>query len=217
MSHADLLPATPEGMRVPSTGVFDEANRPHDFRELTVGNKPILLLPAFFKCHASCPVMARALRKATKDPQTAALFRIVVFSFDATDTPTQAALFRKTQNLPPDWLFVRTTQDVAARQFFDAFNYHYRDEHGTFLHPNQIFVLSANGRWAQSITGATFTSSDLESAARLARLMDSTTLRARLERLSRNPEALAVWGMAGLLMSVIVLVFVAFRSKGRSG
>lgn len=212
VASAGLLPSPRQGP-LPDAVVINEQDKSKNINDYLKADTPIFLLPAFLKCHAACPLMARALLRAENSADLGEDLRVLIFSFDPTDTLQDIARFREMQKLPSRWTILRAADDVQARTFYDALDYHYRDEQGTFAHPNQIFVFSPQGKWTLTVNGSDFGSSEIKNAIEKARLADARSSWARLNRLFGNPQTWAIVGFFGLFATIAFLATISVRRK----
>ncbi len=133
------------------------------------GRRPVLLVPAYYTCPLACPVMVGKVRDALNamDRVTGSDFRLVVVSFDPTNTPEQAKGFRheytatyKHKDVPgalDGWTFL-TGSGAVTKQLMDAVGYPYKylPEVGQYSHPFMWCMLTPDGRIARYFYGFEF-------------------------------------------------------------
>ncbi len=215
VARAELLPALKAGLVPQGVSVIDEQDQKQDLRQILVGPQPVLLLPVFTKCLGSCPVMVHALKKALQQPSTRAPFRVVIFDFDSGDRAADLKRFRQEVELPADWIFVRSSADGATRDFFDQFDYHFMREGGGFNHPNQAFILSAQGKWTGIWLGSAYSASLLKTGFDQAFSADHPNFASRVSAILGRTENWVLFGMAGFLVGLVVVaaIFVRYWSR----
>ena len=97
------------------------------------GGGPVLPLPIFTRCAASCPVLTRKLETALGGMNPAEPYRVVVFSFDPFETSESLRLYRLQQNVPAAWRScVRDEGEI--RRFFGFFRYAVMNQDGKLVH-----------------------------------------------------------------------------------
>ena len=208
---ADWLPALKPGLVPPSALVLNEQDQPEDLRQILSGAHPVLLLPVFTKCLASCPVTIHALKKALRQKSLHAPFRVVIFDFDAGDTADDLKRFRQQEELPAQWVLVRSGTEVAARRFFDPLDYHFMQAEGGFDHPNETFVFSAQRKWSGLFVGDQFSAPALEVAFQQALAADHPTFGTRLAAAVKQPGSWVLLGAAGFLLGLAVIAVIFVR------
>lgn len=214
-ARARLYPPAKPGLAARGVPVVDERGRAFDLAERLRGAGPAILIPVFTRCGASCPILAESLKSALDRERVR--FRVVVFSFDASDRDVDLASFRRELSLPEDWTVARAAGDGPARDFLDQFDYAFMKSGGGFTHPEAMLVLSPRGRWSATFVGREFAPGELAEAARRAEDEDSPSPWARLRRGLARPQAWAALGLAGLLAVVAAAAFLSPRASSRGG
>lgn len=209
VASAELVPADQPGLVPAPVTVVNEQDQPVNLGSLMAGASPVILLPVFTRCAASCPVMVQALKKALAG--IPADFHVVIFSFDPHDTAADLARFRKEEGIPTDWRLVRSSGEAATRPFFDQLNYHFMNAAGGFNHPNRLFVFSPAYRWSGAFTGRDFTAQELTSARRDALAIDHPSLLRRVMGRFLSPVGLASLGVVGMTATLGVIALVLWR------
>lgn len=134
--------------------------------------RPILLVPVYYECPMLCSQvlsgMVAGLRPLSIVPGKD--FDIVSISFNAADTPADAAKDRdlyshrySTRRGTAGWHFL-TGNDASIRAVMDALGYHYRYDPATktFVHASGIMVLTPEGKIARYLYGVDYEPKDLE-------------------------------------------------------
>jgi hypothetical protein len=187
--------------QVPDVRVWDESNHNLLLRaELeTAGSGPVILLPVYTRCAASCPILTQKLEQETARMGAGGAYRVLVFSFDSSETADSLRSFREREHLPANWILVRA--DAAEiRKFFDFFHYSVMTEGSMLIHPSELFLLDHNLHWQATLIGEDW---------------NSTALRKNLRRIEQpglggwiamNPAGLAVIGFGGLVLSFGLII-----------
>jgi protein SCO1/2 len=108
--------------------------------------------------------LKEALANSSSDPRQ---FRVLLFSFDAGDTPATLAKYRRRENIPLGWSI-----GVASQAHIDALleSIGFRaGKAGTeFTHPNLLLFLDPNLRMAKWVYGTDYSSADVDLALQVA-------------------------------------------------
>jgi len=137
-------------------------------RELSIGEaitKPTLVLPIFFSCTVTCPIMLANLANAINDVplEFGRNYGVIAFSFDAEDGPDVAreskGNFTKIldQELPrEEWRFL-TGGEESIRSLTDALGFNFkRTGPHMFIHPNVMIALAPDGTIIRYLYGPRF-------------------------------------------------------------
>jgi len=196
--RATTIPAL-QPSPIPDVQVLNEASRPASLRAMLKqsGSGPVILLPIFTRCTASCPVLTRKLEIALSRANSDQPYRVVVFSFDPLETGESLRLYRMHQQVPAEWKIVRSTE-AEIRRFFEFFRYSVMNQEGGLVHPNEVFFLDQNLNWRWTLVGEDWTGREVVSAINL------THAPGLAGWLRANPERLAWIGFAALILGVAV-------------
>jgi len=138
---------------------------------------PTIILPVYYSCTNVCNFLqsglARVLPAIKRIPGKD--YQVLSISFDETETPEQAARFKRmyltaiTTPFPEEgWRFL--TGDAAnIRRLTDAAGYHFQRSGRDFIHPVASFVLAGDGMIVRYLYGTTFLPKDLTLALAEAR------------------------------------------------
>jgi protein SCO1/2 len=152
------------GGKIPLDIVFvDEQGQ-----QLQIGEaitKPTLVLPIFFSCTVTCPIMLANLAKAINDVplELGRDYGAIAFSFDEEDEPDLArnakGNFTKIlkQGLPrEEWRFL-TSGEESIRSLTDALGFGFkRTGDQMFIHPNVLIALAPDGKIIRYLYGPRF-------------------------------------------------------------
>jgi len=180
----------------------DETNRAHNLSEFA--GYPLIVLPIYTRCRGACvqnvAQLKKALASSSADPRQ---FRVLLFSFDSTDSPAILAKYRERETIPLSWS-VGTTTQTNIDALLESLAFPVGKAGAEFTHPNSLFFLDANLHLAQWIYGTRYTPGDVDAALGIAS-GDSSWL-------ARNSE----WLYAVLLFAASALCVSLFYLAGQS-
>jgi SCO1/SenC len=182
---------------VPNVQVWDEANHHVLLGSVlaTAGGEPVILLPVYTRCPASCPVLTQKLVEETGRLGHSVAYRVLVFSFDPRETADSLRMFRGQQRVPANWILVRANE-AEIRRFFDFFHYSVMTEGSMLIHPNEVFLLDHRLNWRATLVGVDWNSVVLNNNLRW---IENPGL---VGWIATNPAKLALAGFGGLLFSL---------------
>jgi cytochrome oxidase Cu insertion factor (SCO1/SenC/PrrC family) len=129
---------------------------------------PVVLLPIYTRCRTACIANVDQLKKALADsPADPRQFRVLLFSFDSTDTPSVLAKYRKRENIPLGWS-VGTASQADIDALLESIGFQYGKAGTEFAHPNLLLVLDSKLRVAKWIYGTDYSGSDVDLALKVA-------------------------------------------------
>jgi protein SCO1/2 len=142
-------------------------------RELRLGeaiNKPTLVLPVFFSCTVTCPMMLANLAQAINDvPLTLGEdYGVLALSFDEEEGSELAQMAKGNysrilkKELPlEEWKFL-TGEKESVRTFTDSIGFRFKKtgEH-MFIHPNVMIALAPDGTIIRYLYGPRFLPFDI--------------------------------------------------------
>jgi cytochrome oxidase Cu insertion factor (SCO1/SenC/PrrC family) len=157
----------PVGAAIPTIDLIDDTGRTRSTAEWR--GTPTILAPMYARCPVACPLIGQGLKTGTgessADPST---YRVVIFSFDARDTPADLHRFRARHNLPLAWTVV-TAKPADTRRLLDAIGYRVGDANGLLAHPNVVVALTPDLKTAKYLAGTTYRGRDIDEALNIAR------------------------------------------------
>ena len=129
---------------------------------------PVILLPIYTRCPAACIAnvaqLKAALSGSSADPRQ---FRVLLFSFDASDTPEKLTAYRSRENIPLGWFVASgTQQNIDA--LLDSIGFQYGMAGKEFTHPNIVLFLDSKLRVAKWIYGTDYSGDDVDRALKVA-------------------------------------------------
>jgi protein SCO1/2 len=138
------------------------------------GDKPVLLVPAYYECPMLCGLVLNGvvstLRTLAFDAGRE--FTVVTFSISPSETPQQAAAKKteflskyRRQGSETGWHFL-TGSAAAIRQLTDAIGFRYErdDATGQYAHASGIVVATPDGRLSRYFYGVEYPPRDLRLA-----------------------------------------------------
>jgi protein SCO1/2 len=145
---------------------IDEGGRTHHLPEFA--GYPTILLPVYTRCRTACLTNLSQLKAALADSAAdPTQFRVLLFSFDHTDTPAVLASYRASQGIPLSWsVGTASGQDIAA--LLESIGFQYGEAGKEFIHPNLLIFLDSKLRIAKWIYGNKYTGRDIDAALRVA-------------------------------------------------
>ncbi len=153
----------------------DTEGREVRLAEVLAGDKPVLLVLAYYHCPMLCGLVLRGAAQGLSDLgwTPGREYRVLTVSFDPRDTPeagrekrqsTLAGLGRPLES-PRDWPFL-TGDEASIRSLADTlgFRFAYDARVDAYAHPAAIFALTPDGRVSRYLYGVEFPARDLRLA-----------------------------------------------------
>ena len=194
------------GKSVAQINWTDETGRVRRLSEFT--GFPIVLLPIYTRCPGACVGNVDQLKNAfasssANPPQ----FRVLLFSFDATDTPAKLAAYRTREKIPLGW-FVGTSNQQNIDALLESIGFQYGRAGKEFTHPNLLLFLDPKLRVAKWIYGTDYSGSDIDRALKIAS--------GETDWIGQHSEWLyALLLFAGSLLFVALIYYVAQLTGAR--
>jgi cytochrome oxidase Cu insertion factor (SCO1/SenC/PrrC family) len=144
----------------------DESGRARQLGEFA--GYPVVLLPIYTRCRSACVQNVAQLKNALADAKTDPReFRVLLFSFDDTDTSAALTKYRQREAVPLGWLIGRADQpNIDA--LLQSVGFQYGRAGGEFMHPNMLLFLDSKMRVAKWIYGTAYSGRDIDAALRVA-------------------------------------------------
>lgn len=132
------------------------------------GGYPLILLPIYTRCPTACIQNVAHLKKALADSNAnPAEFRVLLFSFDAADTPAVLAAYRQRESVPLGWFIGRADQ-AGTDALLESIGFQVGQAGTEFMHPNMLVFLDGRLRIAKWIYGTDYSGRDVDSALGIA-------------------------------------------------
>jgi cytochrome oxidase Cu insertion factor (SCO1/SenC/PrrC family) len=154
------------GRSVASINWTDETGRVRRLSEFA--GFPVVVLPIYTRCPGACIAnvdrLKTALAASSADPRQ---FRVLLFSFDAADTPAKLTAYRSREKIPLGW-FVGTSNQEKIDAFLESIGFQYGRAGKEFTHPNLLLFLDSKLRIAKWIYGTDYSGGDIDRALKVA-------------------------------------------------
>lgn len=219
------------GVTVPlDITLCDETGARTTLGQLLLDDRPVVLLPAYYRCPMLCNLSLAGLRDAVAAAglQPGRDYAIVVFSFDPLDTPQTAAAKRRDllgnaeATDAAGWHFLVGSRDqVAALCQSVGFRYRYDQASGQYAHAAGLAVLTPQGRVSRYLYGVQYAPRDLRLALveasqnRIGRAADRVLLLCFAWDPSTGKYSLLVMNLVrlGAVLTLAVLGTFLWRSR----
>jgi cytochrome oxidase Cu insertion factor (SCO1/SenC/PrrC family) len=160
----DLAPE--RGRAVASINWTDETGRARQLSEFS--GYPLVLLPIYSRCRGACVQnvdrLKEALANSVSDPRQ---FRILLFSFDAGDSPAVLAKYRQREKVPLGWsIGAASPSNIEA--LLESIGIQVGKAGTEFTHPNILVFLDPKLRVAKWIYGTDYSGGDVDLALKVA-------------------------------------------------
>src|SRR6516225_1769080 len=117
---------------------------------------PVVVLPIYTRCRTACIANVDQLKKALADSSAdPRQFRVLLFSFDASDTPEKLSAYRNREKIPLSW-FVGTGTQQNIDRLLESIGFQYGRAGTEFTHPNVVLFLDSKLRIAKWIYGTDY-------------------------------------------------------------
>jgi cytochrome oxidase Cu insertion factor (SCO1/SenC/PrrC family) len=164
---ASLEEVSPQrGRSVTAIDWIDDTSRVRGLSEFS--GFPVVLLPIYTRCPSACIANVDQLKTAfagsSADPRQ---FRVLLFSFDPTDTPEKLGTYRAREKIPLGW-FVGTGTQQNIDALLESIGFQYGRAGTEFTHPNVVLFLDSKLRIAKWIYGTDYSGDDVDRALKTA-------------------------------------------------
>ena len=144
----------------------DETNTTRNLSQFS--GYPLIVLPIYTRCRSACVQNVAQLKKAlaasSADPRQ---FRVLLFSFDATDSPAILAKYREGEAIPLNWS-VGSASQTNIDALLDSLGFQVGKAGSEFAHPNMVFFLDANLQLSHWVYGTDYSPRDVDNALHIA-------------------------------------------------
>jgi protein SCO1/2 len=213
----------------------DETGQTVRFGDL-FGGKPVILVPAYFRCPKLCGEVQNGLVRALLDItlDVGKDFKVIVLSFDPRETPEMARAKRETYlqrygrpGTGAGWHFLTGREDAIKRLTAAVgFRYRYDAKHDQYAHAAGIVVLTPTGKVFRYFRDIRYKPRDLRlglveaSQGRIGTLLDQALLffcfHYDPEEGRYGPAVMKLVRLGGVLTLLGIGLFVAILwRKGR--
>ena len=184
--------------------------------ELTNGQHPMLLVPAYYNCNSTCPLLAENLKQTILSANALRALDVLFVSFNSDDDLAAMKKFREHHALPPEWKLAVIKNPNRAKDFLTQFQYVYQKTDNGFDHPNAAFVLSPSPRvWTGSLFGSENTQEELKAGIDTALLASRTDVKAQIQRVFGKREYIIAFGIVGTVTPLLYIAWFLTRRRRR--
>lgn len=188
------------------------SNGQSDLMTLADPDKPVLLVPAYFSCNSTCPLMTQNLRDAFNGLKNNLNINVIILSFNKTDGMDELKMFQTHHDIPKQWSLAIVNEESDAKELLNPLGYRFEKTPSGFDHPNSAFIFSSKNKiWTGIISGLDNTTSDLQKAILEAESFENKGY--TLVKYLKQPEFLIVLSFAGLLFSFSTIMFILLRKN----
>ena len=196
--------------------VVNESGADSNLEKEITGNKSLILVPAYFNCNSTCPLLAENLRDAISKAKLGNEAQVIFLSFNPNDGLKDSQMFRHHHKLPADWKLLIVKKESEAKSLLDPFGYQFQKIPDGFDHPNSALVLSGEKRfWTGILAGVENTPDEIDRAIGEAKYADLDGLGQRLVQYASKPEYLIALGFVGVVIPLLLIIFVLYRRNRR--
>jgi protein SCO1 len=130
---------------------------------------PTILVPMYTRCPLACPMIVGSVKRAMSGASALpGSYRVVLFSFDARDTPADLRAFRQRERVPMSWTIVTAGPD-GIRRLMESIDFRYTSARGEFAHPNLAVALTPDLVTAKYLFGTSLSGREIDAAMTIAR------------------------------------------------
>lgn len=165
--HANVVDlALQRGRAIASFKWIDDSGRTRQLSELS--GYPLIVLPIYTRCHGAClqnvDRLKEALANSATDPRQ---FRVLLFSFDPSDSAETLATYRHRENIPLGWSIGAASQ-TSIDTLLESIGIQVGKAGTEFTHPNIVVFLDPKLRIAKWIYGTDYSGGDVDLAINVA-------------------------------------------------
>lgn len=214
ISRASYFQSPVNDVKLGNLEVISESGQKTDLTKIIASDKSILLVPAYFSCNSTCPLIASNLRAAFNSLPNKSDLTVLILSFNQTDGPEQIKRFRKHHNLPSSWTLAVAERESDIKELLNPLGYQFQKTGIGFDHPNSAFFFSRKKKlWSGIITGTDNKATDLRKALIEAGNFDNEKFNPTLIRYLAKTEYLVIISFVGLLISLLTIIIILVRKS----
>lgn len=198
-------------------------------------NKPIILVPAYFRCPSLCGLVHKGISKLINNLKLSlnSDYQVLTYSFDPKETYDLAKAksdnFKKTLTIAEEnkkgWHFLVGEEDVISK-LNQQLGFHFKEDKGEYAHTAVAYIITPEGKISQYFTGITFPPFDLKlalleaSEGRIGSAFDRVLLYCFRFDPTKGKYTWAAFGLmrAGGVLTLIFLVWLLvslWRKEGQ--
>jgi cytochrome oxidase Cu insertion factor (SCO1/SenC/PrrC family) len=186
-------------------GFVDQTGSP--FAPATGDARPWIVCPIYTRCPTTCSALTAGLKTALRESGLRdSEYRVLVLSFDPSETDGSLRAFRERMQIPPAWFTVRAAGPAALERALTGLDFRtIALDGGGFEHPNLVAVLDAGRRVSGYVYGVVPSPTELARAVASARDGAPTG--------ERWLPYLFVFGLLAFLASAAVFIATLGRTR----
>lgn len=189
-------------------------NGQSDLMTLAASDNPVLLIPAYFSCNSTCPLMTENLRDAFNGLKNNLKMNVIILSFNKMDGMDELKMFQNHHDIPKQWSLAIVNEESDAKELLNPLGYRFEKTRSGYNHPNLAFIFSSKNKiWTGMISGLDNTTSDLQKAILEAVSFENEGYFYTLVKYLKQPEFLIALSFGGLLFSFLTIVFILLRKN----
>lgn len=162
------------GRSLPREAAFVDENGRHVTLGDYFGQKPLVIVPGYYRCPMLCTLVANGLIESLQELRLdiGRDFAVIHFSVDPRDTPADAAAKKHTYltrygrpGADAGWHFL-TGDHSAVQRLADAIGFHYAYDPASqeYAHPSGFVIVTPDGKIARYFFGVNFDPHELRAA-----------------------------------------------------
>ncbi len=204
----------PNDVQIASFSYMNEEGVEAKISNVISRNKALILVPAYFNCNSTCPLLAENLKKSILASKDSGLLNVLFLSFNSDDSKTTMSMFREHHKLPSNWAMGVIKNRSSAKDFLAQFQYTFQKTENGFDHPNAAYVFSPDSLiWTGSLFGVENTISEVESAYQSAVLANQAGVGATFLRFIGKREYIILFGIFGTIIPLFYVFWFFARRK----
>lgn len=211
-THAGYFQSPVNDVKLTQLNIINENGTQSTLEEIVKKTKNLILVPAYFSCNSTCPLLAENLKKSIGKAKLAADADVIFLSFNSKDDFDAMSMFREHHELPQNWILAVSKNESATKDYLNQFGYQFQKTQDGYDHPNSAFIFSKIKKlWTGLLVGTDNTSEDIDKAIGEANFADLNGPGQTLLQYLSKPEYLIAFGFFGVVTPLLIIIFVLFR------
>lgn len=214
-ARADYFSAPLNVAELKNITVLTETGDNRRLFEILDPNKPLILIPGYYSCNSTCPVIAQNISKIINEAGLNDIFQVIFLSFNTSDKPKDIKNFRTHHNIPKNWFLTVLKNETEGKEFLNPFGFQFRKVQEGFDHPNATYIFSPKAKiWSGILTGVNVTANDLKKSLKEAFFNDKTDGWSIFLRNAIQPINLIIFGLSVIGFTILFVVsFMLFKRR----
>lgn len=214
----------------------DENGKEITIKSFLEDNKPIILVPAYFRCPSLCGLVHKGISKLINNLKLSlnSDYQVLTYSFDPKETyelaKAKSKNFKKTLTVSEEekkgWHFLVGENEVITK-LNQQLGFSFKKDKGEYAHSAVAYIITPAGKISQYFTGITFAPFDLKLAlleaaeGRIGSAFDRVLLYCFRFDPTKGKYTWAAFGLmrAGGVLTLIFLVWLLvslWRKEGQN-